>query len=76
MKIRVVVHPNSKNPRVEKDLLDTTHIYVKEPALEGKANKAVIALLSDVYKVPKSSIRIVSGLKAKVKLFDIASSKQ
>ena len=42
MKLEIVVHPNSKNPRVEKDLTGMIHVYVKAPPLEGKANQAVI----------------------------------
>ena len=41
MIITVIAHPNSKKPRVEKDLFGTLHIYVSQPPLEGKANKAV-----------------------------------
>jgi len=36
MRISIIAHPNSKNPRVEKDLMDQLHIYVSAPPLEGK----------------------------------------
>ena len=55
MKIEVVVHPNSKNPRVEKDLTEMIHVYVNAPPLEGKANKAVIESLAKFLKVKKST---------------------
>ncbi|OGL56285.1 hypothetical protein A2195_00930 [Candidatus Shapirobacteria bacterium RIFOXYA1_FULL_39_17] len=44
MQITVIVHPNSKNPRIEKDMFHTLHVYVTAPPLEGKANKKVIFL--------------------------------
>ena len=53
MKIEVVVHSNSKNPRVEKDLTEMIHVYVNAPPLEGKANKAVIESLAKFLKVKK-----------------------
>jgi uncharacterized protein YggU (UPF0235/DUF167 family) len=71
MIIRVIVHPNSKNPRIEKDLTQITHVYVREPAIEGRANKAVIEALSELHNVPKSKIILKSGFKSKVKTFEI-----
>ncbi len=42
MKINVIAHPNAKKPRIEKDLTETIHVYIKEPPQEGKANEAII----------------------------------
>ena len=71
MKITVIAHPNSKKPRTEKDLLETIHVYVSEPPLEGKANHAVIKALGDYFSLPKSAIQLISGLKSKNKIFEI-----
>lgn len=71
MKISVVAHPNSKKPRIEKDLLGTFHVYVSQPPLEGKANHAIIESLAKYFNVKKSSVRILSGEKSKIKLFEI-----
>lgn len=46
-------------------------VYVREPAVEGKANKAVLVLLADYYNVPKSNVEMVSGNKSRVKHFEI-----
>lgn len=73
MKVEVVAHPNAKKERIEKDLLGTLHVYVNQPPLKGKANKAVIAALTEYFKVSKASVRIISGLKSKQKLFEILS---
>ena len=70
MKVGAVVHPNSKRERIEKDLLGTLHIYVNQPPLEGKANRAVISALADYFKVSKASIKLISGAKSKYKLFE------
>lgn len=70
MKIAVVVHPNSKNPRVEKDLNAMIHIYVDAPPIEGKANKAVIESLANFLKVKKSQIVLIKGKKSKNKVFE------
>ena len=36
-------------------------------ALDGKANAALIEFLAEHFKVPKSRVRIVSGLKSRQK---------
>ena len=71
MKISVIAHPNSKKPRVEKDLLGAIHAYVNEPPLEGKANNAVRLALAGYFKVKKSAVFLVSGEKSKNKIFEI-----
>ncbi len=71
MKLEVIVHPNSKRPRIDKDLLGTLHIYVSQPPLEGRANLAVIKALAEHFEVSKSAIVLVRGEKSKLKEFEI-----
>ena len=71
IKISVVAHPNARKPRIEKDLLGTLHVYVAEPPLEGKANKAITEALSLHFHVPKRNIVLASGEKSKHKVFII-----
>lgn len=40
-------------------------------AVDGKANEALIAFLSDHFKVPRRSVRILSGLKSRQKRVEI-----
>ena len=42
-------------------------IKIKAPAIEGKANKAIVEYLSKVIGVAKSKIKIVNGQKASIK---------
>src|SRR3972149_1270861 len=70
MKISVRVKPNMKEEKVEKEGGIFT-VYVKEPAKEGRANKAVVDLLSKYFKIPKSRIVILSGMKSKQKIIEI-----
>jgi uncharacterized protein (TIGR00251 family) len=71
MKVAVIAHPNARKPRIEKDLLETLHVYVNEPPLEGKANKAVIKSLAKYFKVKDSQVILVSGAKSKNKVLEI-----
>ena len=71
MEIKIIVHPNSKKPRVEKDLLGDLHIYVKEPPFDGRANEAVIEDLAEYFKVKKYEVSLVKGMKSEQKMFSI-----
>jgi hypothetical protein len=73
MRVNVIVHPNSKKPRVEKDILGQVNAYVSEPPLEGKANKATVEALADYFKIRKNAIRLISGSKSRLKLFEISA---
>jgi len=71
MKVSVIVHPNSKKSRIEKDLMEMLHVYVNAPPLEGKANKAVIDALADFFKIKKNGIILLNGAKSKNKIFEV-----
>ena len=71
MKISVIAHPNAKQPRIEKDLLETLHVYVHEPPLEGKANRAVTESLAEYFHIKKSQVILLRGAKSKMKVFEI-----
>jgi len=42
-------------------------IQVKAPALEGKANKAIISLVATTLNLPKTAISITSGQTSSIK---------
>jgi len=70
--VRATITPNSrKGPLVE--ILDdgTMRLYVRAPAVEGKANKAAIELLAAHYGVPKSAVRLTAGATSRFKRFEI-----
>ncbi len=72
MKLTVKVHPNSKNPRLEKSADGLFDIYVKESPQQGKANEAVVEALSEYFKIPKTTITLVRGGKSKIKIFNLS----
>lgn len=76
MKITVRVKPGSKKgPLVQPALDGSLLIFVREAAVEGKANEAVIKLLAAHFGVPKSNVRLVSGHKSKIKRIEIQMNK-
>lgn len=68
--IELKVIPNSKQSLIIKDG-EIFRIYVKKPAADNKANKELIRLLADYFKVKKNNIKIVKGEKSRNKLIEI-----
>ena len=70
MKIRAKVIPNSKVEGVIKEG-DGFLVRVKEPAKEGKANRAVIKLLAEHFGVSQRQIVISSGFGSRNKVIEV-----
>lgn len=71
----VKVKPGSrKGPLVEAgaDIEGGLTVYVRERAVDGKANQAVLRLLAEHFGVPRSHVELVSGAAARVKRFRIS----
>lgn len=71
MLIRVKVFPNSKKDGITVKSPDSFEARVREKPEQGKANKAVVRLLSSYFKVSGSKIRFIKGGKEKSKIFDV-----
>ncbi|MBF1039928.1 MAG: DUF167 domain-containing protein [Candidatus Nanosynbacter sp.] len=72
MKISVHIKPNSRHrEEVVKNNDDTLTVYVKAPAIEGRANAAAIKLLAKHFKVAPSKVKLVRGATSKYKIFEI-----
>jgi len=68
----VRVKPGSKRgPLVEKADDGSLVVYVRERAVEGKANEAVIKILADHFDVAKTRVKIIRGLSSKTKTIEI-----
>ena len=66
------VKPGSrKGPLVETDEDGTLTVYVREQAVDGKANTAVIRVLAEHFGVARSRVELVSGAASRVKRFRI-----
>ncbi|MCA9400331.1 MAG: DUF167 domain-containing protein [Candidatus Omnitrophica bacterium] len=65
--ITVKVIPNAKKERVQEEGVDTLKVWLTSPAVEGKANKALIQLLAKKYNIPKTCICIKTGQTSRTK---------
>lgn len=71
MKISIHVIPGAKIEQVQPALDGSYKVWVREKPKEGEANKALIELLSKHFKMPKSTIRIITGLTSRHKVVEI-----
>ena len=70
MRLEVKVIAGAKRNSLKADSTPVK-IYLTAPAVEGKANKALVDFLSDHYKTTKSNISIIKGLKSRRKTINI-----
>ena len=75
MKLTVTVHPNSSHTRVETGTDGGLTIYLKEPATENKANRALISAIAAHFGVRKSAVLLLRGEKSKHKLIELLTRK-
>ena len=71
MKLQIKVIPNASISAIVDTDSTPWKIKVQSPPSDGKANKEVIRLIANYFKVPKSKVVIVSGEKTKIKLLEI-----
>ena len=75
MKVSVKVTANAKKSKVLAEGDNFIKVWVDAPAVEGKANKRLVEILSEYYNRPKSSFSIVRGLKSRNKIVEINGYK-
>lgn len=75
MKIAVRVKPRSKVEEVTGEG-DGYVVRVKEPPIEGRANRAVLRLLAGHLGVPESRLRVVSGFSSRNKVIEVIPAER
>ena len=67
MILEVHVQPGAKSSGFAGQHGSRVKIRLAAPAIENRANEALIEFLAAHYRVPKRSVRIASGLKSRDK---------
>jgi uncharacterized protein (TIGR00251 family) len=65
------VQPRASRNAIVGVIGDAVKLAITAPPVDGKANQAVVEYLSDLFRVPKSNIVIVSGETGRNKLIAI-----
>lgn len=71
MKITVHAKPNARINLVEKIDDRSFVVSVKEPPTKGRANRAIVALLAEYFRVSKLDVIVRSGLSGRHKIIEI-----
>lgn len=75
MRLSVHVHPNARATTVGGRYGDSEPpvlvVRVSAPADQGAANDATIVALAEAFGVPRRSVRIVAGRRARTKIVEV-----
>ncbi len=66
------VQPGARRSEVAGRHGDRLKIRVAAPALDGRANDALVAFIADRLRVPKARIALVKGERSRDKLFAVS----
>ena len=73
MEFKIKVIPNARKPRVVHEA-GSLKIYVNAPAVDNKANAALIKVLATHFQVRKSAVAIIAGFRSREKTVRIEKS--
>ncbi|MBI3626599.1 DUF167 domain-containing protein [Candidatus Uhrbacteria bacterium] len=72
MRISVKAKPQAFEEKIEKLPDGSLVVFVKEPPINGQANRAIQRVLAQHFGVTRDRVRIVSGYTSRNKLIEIS----
>jgi uncharacterized protein len=67
----VRVQPRASKDEIAGEMAGALKIRLQAPALEGRANEALIEFLAELLKTPKAAVRILNGERSRIKRVEI-----
>jgi uncharacterized protein len=67
----VRVQPRASKDEIAGEIAGAIKIRLQAPALEGRANEALIEFLAQLLKTPKGAVRILNGERSRIKRVEI-----
>ena len=67
----VRVQPRASKDEIVGEMAGAIKIRLQAPALEGRANEALIEFLAELLKTPKGAVRILNGERSRIKRVEI-----
>jgi len=71
MRLRIRVKPGAHVDSVSREPDGSLRVSVRARAQDGKANEAVVKAVAGFYHVPKSQVRILTGLSSRTKTLEV-----
>jgi len=75
-RLTVKVHPRARRTAITGRFGEAWKLDLAAPPVDGKANEECIRFFAEVASLPRSSVRIVSGLSSRIKIVEIDSIPQ
>ena len=75
MRLRIKVRAGARQSRVVGKLGEAWKVEIAAPAVDGKANPALIEFLASMWRVPRSAVRITSGHRSAHKLVEVEGAQ-
>ena len=67
----VRVQPRARKDEIAGEMGGALKVRLSAPALEGRANEALVEFLAELLKTPKSAVRILTGDRSRIKRIEI-----
>jgi len=67
----VRVQPRASQDEIAGEMGGALKVRLRAPAVEGRANEALIEFLAQLLKTPRSAVRILSGDRSRTKRMEI-----
>jgi uncharacterized protein (TIGR00251 family) len=67
----VRIQPRASKDEITGEIAGALKIRLQAPAVEGRANEALIEFLAELLKTPKGAVRILSGERSRIKRLEI-----
>lgn len=75
MKIKVKAKPSSRSQYVKKTKDGEYEVAVKQPPVNGSANRAIISAVAEYFKVKAFQVRITNGYMSQNKILEITNAR-
>jgi uncharacterized protein len=67
----VRVQPRASKDEIAGEISGALKVRLRAPAVEDRANEALVEFLAELLKTPKSAVRILSGDRSRTKRIEI-----
>jgi len=72
----VRVQPRASKDEISGEMAGALKVRLRAPAVEDRANEALVEFLAQLLKTPKSAVRILSGERSRTKRIEIRGVTQ
>ncbi len=69
--LAVRVQPRASKDEIAGEMSGALKVRLRAPAVEDRANEALVEFLAQLLKTPKSAVRILSGDRSRTKRIEI-----